>query len=220
MPADRRPDAGADGVHAQKKSLRAVQRLRPDIVAEREAFQTWQQTVDGACIVCVDESGIVAGGRVAYGYAPRGERCEEHAPYRRGRRTNMIGWLGLGHGGVVAVEGRVDGAVFERFVREHLAPRLEPGDLVVWDNHSIHRGAAVRRLIEAQGAVLAPQPRYSPEFNACEEMWSKVKHEVRRARADTDGALESALASSVRGLRREDSAGWLRHAGYILSPSA
>ncbi len=170
--------------------------------------------------MCVDESGIVAGGRLAYGYALRGERCEEHAPYRRGRRTNLLGWLGLGRGGIVAVENRVDGAFFARFVRDYLVPALVPGDIVVWDNHSIHRGAEVRRLIEARGAQLAPQPRYSPEFNACEEMWSKVKHEVRRARADTQGALESALAVSVTGLRREDSAGWLRHAGYRLSPEA
>lgn len=197
--------------------MRAVQRLRDDIAAERAAFAAWQQTVDGDRVVCVDESGIVAGGRAGYGYAPRGERCEEHAPYRRGRRTNLIGWLGLGHGKVVAVEGRVDSALFERFVREHLAPELEPGDVVVWDNHSIHRGSEIRGLIEARGATLSPQPRYSPEFNACEEMWSKVKHEVRRARADTQAALESALSASVRGLRWEDSAGWLRHAGYVLS---
>lgn len=170
--------------------------------------------------MCVDESGIVAGGRLGYGYAPRGERCQEHAPYRRGRRTNLLGWLGLGRGGVVAYDGRVDGAFFERFVGEHLAPSLVRGDIVVWDNHSIHRSPELRRLIEARGARLAPQPRYSPEFNACEEMWSKVKHEVRRARADTQGALESALGVSVTGLRWEDSAGWLRHAGYVLSSSA
>ena len=206
--------------------MKAVQRLRDDIAAERAAFDAWQKTVDGDRIVCVDESGIVAGGRLAYGYAPRGKRCAttdgggEHAPYRRGRRTNLLGWLGLGRGGVVAFDGRVDGAFFERFVREHLAPSLLRGDIVVWDNHSIHRGAEIRRLIEARGAWLAPQPRYSPEFNACEEMWSKVKHEVRRARADTQGVLESALSVSVTGLRREDSAGWLRHAGYRLSQDA
>ena len=206
--------------------MKAVQRLRDDIAAERAAFAAWQATVDGDRVVCVDESGLVAGGRVGYGYAPRGERCEEHAPYRRGRRTNLLGWLGLGRGGVVAFDGRVNGAFFERFVREHLAPSLVPGDVVVWDNHSIHRGAEVRRLIEARGAHLAPQPRYSPEFNACEPpptaggMWSKVKHEVRRARADTQGALESALSASVTGLRRADSAGWLRHAGYRLSQDA
>ena len=168
-------------------------------------------------MVCVDESGIVAGSRVAYGYATRGERCEEHAPYRKGRRTSLLGWVGLGRGGVVAVEG---GDVFERFVRDHLAPRLERGVIVVWDNHSVHKRPELRALIEARGAGLVWQPRYSPEFNAVEELWSKVKHLVRRSRADTAAALTEALRSAVDALTHEDSLGWLRHAGYRISPAA
>ena len=173
--------------------------------------------------MCVDESGVVAGGRLAYGYAPRGERCVEHAPYQRGRhqrgrRTNLIGWLGLGRGRVVVAEDRVDGDLFEQFVREHLAPHLKQGDVVVWDNHSIHRRPVLRTLIEARGAVLAPQPRYSPEMNACEEMWSKLKQGLRRARADTGEALQEALTAGVAALTCSDSAGWLQHAGYVLTP--
>ena len=171
-------------------------------------------------MVCVDESGIIAGGRVAYGYAPRGQRCEEHAPYRKGRRRSLLGWIGLGHGGVVAVEGSVDGDLFECFVRDHLCPKLREGDLVVWDNHSIHKRPRLRELIRSRGADLVWQPRYSPEFNACEEMWSKVKHVVRRARADTASALTEALRSAVGALTEEDSAGWLRHAGYRVSSTA
>ena len=220
MPADRRPDAGADGVHAQKKSLKAVQRLRDDIAAEREAFAAWQATVDGDRVVCVDESGIVAGGRLAYGYALRGERCEEHAPYRRGRRTNLLGWLGLGRGGIVAVENRVDGAFFARFVRDYLVPALVPGDIVVWDNHSIHKRPVLREMIEARGATLVPQPRYSPEFNTSEPMWSKVKHFTKRARSETQAALFEALDAAVGTLTWEDSAGWLGYCGYTISPTA
>lgn len=197
-----------------------MQQLRDDIVAERAAFAAWQQTVDGARVVCVDESGIVAGARLAYGYAPRGARCEEHAPYRRGRRTSLLGWIGLGRGGVVAVEGSVGGDLFERFVREYLTPHLRKGDLVVWDNHSIHKRPVLRELIEARGATLVRQPRYSPEFNTSEPMWSKVKHSVKRACADTQGALLDALDTAVGELRWEDSAGWLRHCGYRLSPTA
>lgn len=170
--------------------------------------------------MCVDESGVVAGGRVGYGYASRGQRCEEHAPYRKGRRTSLIGWVGLGRGGVVAVEGSVGGDLFERFVRDHLGPRLREGDVVVWDNHSVHKRPALREMIRARGADLVWQPRYSPEFNACEEMWSKVKHLVRRARADTGSALTEALAEAVGALSGEDSDGWLRHAGYHVGPTA
>lgn len=157
---------------------------------------------------------------MAYGYAPRGERCEEHAPYRKGRRTSLIGWVGLGRGGVVAVEGSVGGDAFERFVRDHLAPRLQLGDIVVWDNHSVHKRPALREMIRARGAELVWQPRYSPEFNAAEPLWSKTKHLVRRARADTAAALSEALAAAVAALTWEDSAGWLRHCGYRVSPAA
>ena len=106
---------------------------------------------------------------------------------------------------------------FERFVREHLAPKLKPGDVVVWDNHAVHKRPEVRRLIEARGAELVWQPRYSPEVNTSEPMWSKVKHIVRRARADTGSTLSEVLCSAVGTLTWEDSAGWLRHCGYRLS---
>jgi len=91
---------------------------------------------------------------------------------------------------------------------------------VVWDNHSVHRRPVLREMIEARGASLVPQPRYSPEFNASEQMWSKVKHSVRRACADTEAALTEALDTAVGELSWEDSAGWLRHCGYRLSATA
>ena len=91
---------------------------------------------------------------------------------------------------------------------------------MIWDNHSVHKRPELRALVEARAAELVWQPRYSPEFNAVEEMWSKVKHLVRRARADTATALNEALAAAVGALTWEDSLGWLRHAGYRLSPDA
>jgi hypothetical protein len=135
--------------------------------------------VDGArvvCVeVCVDESGVLAGMRSSYGYAPGGARCVEHAPYRKGRRTSLIGWVRAGkpggpggRGKVVGVEGSVDRrgeevrALFAWFIRDHLAPYLRPGDVVVWDHHAIHRGEEVRRLIEARGTSMhALVPRHS-----------------------------------------------------------
>lgn len=84
----------------------------------------------------------------------------------------------------------------------------------------MHKRPELRALIEARGAELVWQPRYSPEFNAVEELWSKVKHLVRRARADTAAALREALAAAVAALTCEDAEGWLRHAGYRISPTA
>ena len=105
-------------------------------------------------------------------------------------------------------------------MRDHLCPNLRKGDVVIWDNYSVHKRPELRALIEARGAELVWQPRYSPEFNAVEEMWSKVKHLVKRARADTQATLIEALAAAVAALTWEDSEGWLCHAGYQPSPTA
>lgn len=171
-------------------------------------------------MVCVDESGIATGTRLAYGYAPRGERCEEHAPYRAGRRTSLLGWTGLSGSHVVPRVGSVDADAFEEFVRDHLAPSLSGGEIVVWDNHQIHKRASVRQMIEDRGATLVWQPRYSPETNTCEWMWAKVKRQIKRARADTAPALRAALELAMASVSAADTEGWLRGCGYHLTPNA
>ncbi len=193
--------------------MRAAQQDRPDVTARREAFVAGVGALDGRCLVFVDESGVRQGMRSAYGYAPRGARCVETAPFRVGRRVNLLGWMGAGHGEVVGYDGAVTAAVFERFVAEALVPRLEPGAVVVWDNARIHSARAVA-LVEAAGGRVEPQPPYSPDLNAIEMLWSKVKHGVRRAQADTAEALRSALERAVGAVTARDARHWIEHCGY------
>ena len=174
--------------------------------------------LDPERLVFLDESGIVQGMRLGYGYAPKGARCYETVPFRVGRRTSLIGFLSLAVGRVLAFEGSVTADVFERFVAVCLVPHLDVGDVVVWDNARIHSREAVR-LVEAAGATVLALPRYSPEYNAIEQFWSKVKHGVRTACADTSEALAQALKRAVSGVCREDVAGWIRHCGYTGQPS-
>lgn len=183
------------------------------MVAEREAFRQRQPSLDASRLVFVDESGVRQGMRTAYGYAPRGRRCFEAAPFRIGRRLGLIGWIGARGAEVVPVTGSVTAEVFERFVEHYLAPALRPGDVVIWDNARVHSAEAVR-LVEEAGATVLAQPRYSPEVNAAEPMWSKVKGFVKRMRADTAEALEEALAAGMATLTRDDAWGWIRHCGY------
>lgn len=176
-----------------------------------------QAGLDAERLVFVDESGLRRGMRSPYGYAPRGRRCAEAAPFRVGRRLGLIGWVGLRGGRVVPLEGPVDAGVFAGFVEYYLAPHLGPGDVVVWDNARIHGPAAVA-AVEATGARVLAQPRYSPEVNAAEPLWAKVKGAVSRARADTAEALEAALVAAVGRVTRSDVAGWMRHCGYAPPP--
>jgi transposase len=200
--------------------MKPKEALREDVVAEREAFRQWMETVDARRLIVVDESGLCRGMRLLYGYAPRGERAVDRAPTGRGRRLSLIGWLDLsGAGAAVRLWGSVNGAIFRRFVEEELLAVLEPGMIVVWDNASIHRDPELEAMIQARGAELKRLPRYSPEFNPIELLWSKLKHYIRKARADTNEALLGALEQAAECITGEDAAGWFAHCGYCLQPT-
>ena len=200
--------------------MRAAERQRADVQAERAAFLGWMQEVDPALLIMVDESGISTGMRLSYGYAPRGVRVVDEAPARHGTRLSLIGWIDLlGHGQVVPHWGTVGKERFRRFVVEDLVPVLEPGDIVVWDNAKIHDDAELVQQIEAQGATLKRLPRYSPDFNPIELLWSKLKHYVKKARADTAEALVAALHRAGEHIGWVDTLGWFEHCGYRPQPT-
>jgi hypothetical protein len=58
-----------------------------------------------------------------------------------------------GMGPSLAVEGATTRAVFEAYVEWGLSPTLCPGQVVVMDNLTAHKGERVRELIEERGAV-------------------------------------------------------------------
>lgn len=196
--------------------MRPDEQLRDDVEAERTVYQERLRGIDPARLKVVDESRVELGMRLAYGYSARGQRCYDSAPYRSKIVRSLIGWLSLDGTGVVAThEGTVRGWTFRGFVREHLVPHLRPGDLVVWDNARIHGVEGVREMVEACGAELMPLPRYSPDFSPIEQAWSKIKHVVKRLRAQTAEALEAAVAAGVEAVRASDAAGWFMHCGYV-----
>lgn len=206
------------GDHAKKKLMRPSQRDRPDVVDERARYAEAIPLLSASDLVFIDESGIEQGMRLRYGYAPQAERCIENAPFRVGRRTSLIGFTGIEAGRVLPVQGSVNAVVFETFVRACVVPHLRMGMVVIWDNARIHSKEAVR-LVEATGARVLFLPRYSPEYNAIEHFWSKVKHFVRKARADTAEALREALDAAVALVTPEDVKGWIEHCGYQFQPS-
>lgn len=56
------------------------------------------------------------------------------------------------------VDGAMNGDVFVAYIEQQVVPTLRRGDIVVMDNLSSHKRAAVRQAIEAAGATL----RYLP----------------------------------------------------------
>jgi len=114
----------------------------------------------------------------------------------------------------MAVEGATTARVFETYVKEVLAPSLEPGRIVVMDNLGAHRPKRVRGLIEEKGCELLYLPSYSPDYNPIEEAFAKMKNLLRKASARTKEALVEAIGAALAAVSAKDARGFFEHAGY------
>lgn len=147
--------------------------------------------------------------------APRGTRAVGRVPRGRRQTVTLVATLTLeGMGPALQFPGALDRAVFEAFVERLLVPRLQPGQVVSWDNLSVHKSARARQLIEGAGCRVLPTPRYSPDCNPIEHAFSKLKAALRRAEARTFEAVVAATGAAFAAITPADARGFFAAAGY------
>ncbi len=122
-------------------------------------------------------------------------------------------------GPCLAVEGSTTGAVFEAYVGGVLVPSLSPGQVLVMDNLSAHKGERVKELVEGAGREVLFLPAYSPDFSPIEEAFSKLKARLRREKARTKEALVGAIGRALDAITAGDARGWFDHCGYASTQS-
>lgn len=163
----------------------------------------------------IDESGVTTEMTRRYGWAPRPERVSEAVPAGHWRTLTVL--AALTTGGVLAsmsIESPTDGDVFLAFVEQVLAPRLEPGHVVILDNLAAHKVPGIRPFIENRGAQLLYLPPYSPDFNPIEQAWSKLKQLLRGVKARVLDQLEPAIAQAIAAITPQNAQAFFRHCGY------
>ena len=101
-------------------------------------------------------------------------------------------------------------------VREVLIPSLRPGDIVILDNHGVHKNDRTLALFAQAGAEVRFLPAYSPDLNPIEMMWSKVESLLRIAQTRTDQDLLSVIAAALRAVTPQDALGWFAACGYSI----
>ena len=149
------------------------------------------------------------------GWAPRGHRLNAKVPH--GRWKTMTFLAALRHDRIDApwfIEGPIDGESFRIYVENVLVPTLRPGEIVIIDNLGSHKGKAVRQLIRAAGAKLFFLPKYSPDLNPIEQVFSKLKHMLRKAQARSYDALLEAIAQLLETYAPDECANYFRNSGY------
>lgn len=108
----------------------------------------------------------------------------------------------------------MNGETFLAYVQQQLVPTLQAGDIVVCDNLSAHKVAGVREAIEGVGAKLVYLPRYSPDFNPLELVFSKLKWLLRTAAIRTVNALWNFLGKTLDRFPADECTRYFRHCGY------
>jgi hypothetical protein len=124
-------------------------------VKRRQAWFDGQPDLDPARLVFIDETWAKTTMARTHGRAPRGERLRVGVPHGHWKTTTVVAALSLR--GMIApfvLSGPINREAFEAYVERVLVPELRPGDIVVMDNLSSHKGPKVRALIEAAGAEL------------------------------------------------------------------
>jgi transposase len=186
---------------------------------KREDFQQRTHQADAHRLIFIDEFGTNLGMTRRYGYAPAGERAYGKAPNCTDPNITLV--LGLGLRGVVApiaFEGGMNGNIFEQYVRDHVAPLLLPGDVVVWDGLGSHRITGALEAVVARGAELWPLPPYSPEMSPVEECGSKIKQAIRSEAPRTVQAVYDAMGRAIGRVTPQDARGWFDDASRDRAP--
>jgi transposase len=185
-------------------------------VAEaRAAWQALQPEIAIDRLVFIDETGASTKMARRYGRSARGKRCVASVPHGHWKTTTFVGALrATGMTAPMVLDGAMDGAAFDLYVKEVLAPTLRPGDIVVMDNLPAHKRAQVRVALEAAGAQLMYLPPYSPDLNPIEMAFAKLKAALRKAAARSIQALIAAIAQALTTFPPQECANFLAAAGY------
>ena len=171
--------------------------------------------LDPARLIFIDETAVSTNMVRLGGRAPRGVRLIGHVPLGEWHTITFV--AALRHNKMSApmvIDGPMTGEMFRAYGEQCLVPTLRRSDIVVMDNHRVHKVAGIREAIEKARATVRYLPKYSPDLNPIEMPYSKFKALLRKVAARTVPGLYRAIRSFVPQLGAQECANYFRHAGY------
>jgi len=181
----------------------------------RKRWQQRQATIDPDRLVFIDETWTKTNMAPLRGWCRSGRRLIDRVPNARWRTLTFV--AALRHDGISApclFDGPINGESFLAYVTQVLVPTLRPRDIVVMDNLGSHKSKAVRDALRSVGARRLFLPAYSPDLNPIEQVFSKLKTLLRKARARSCEAVASAIGDLLPAFQSDECANYFRHAGY------
>ena len=147
-----------------------------------------------------------------------GRRAFSHRKSYKGQKHTVIGAISIdGLVCIKAIKDSMKGENFETFVSKNLCPKLSKGKVVVMDNLKIHKSEKVQQMITDTGAKPLYLPRYSPDFNPIEMLWSVLKSFIRRFKPQTSFAMQQVLRIFLLVLNKSFFKNWFAKCYYCTS---
>lgn len=214
-----------------KKDLQALEQKRKDVADQRHVWIAKRQPfmanhLERLAFIpsrglkanrcrAADETSVKTNMAKTTGWAPRGQRLVDHAPFGHWRTQTFIG--ALRHDRLDApwvVDGAMNGAMFDLYVTTQLVPTLHKGDVVILDNLSSHKSPVAHRALRDIGAWFLFLPPYSPDLNPIEMAFAKLKTLLRKAAARTYEKLWQAVGHVCELFTDEECYNFFKAAGY------
>lgn len=107
----------------------------------------------------IDETSVKTNMAKTTGWAPRGERLVDHAPFGHWRTRTFI--AALRHDRPDApwvIDGPINRDLFDLYIETRLAPTLLSGDVIIPDNLSSHKSPKAAQILRDIGAWFLPLP--------------------------------------------------------------
>jgi transposase len=193
----------------------AAEQDRPDVATRRDQWRQTQPGWDPDHLVFLDETWAKTNLSRTHGRAPAGQRLIAKVPHGHWKTTTFLAGLrASGWVSPLVIDGALNGALFLNYVRQQLAPALEPGDILILDNLASHKVRGVREEIERVGAHVLYLPPYSPDLNPIELAFSKLRRLLRSLATRTVDALWQACGTVLQAFSPTEIRNYFRHAGY------
>lgn len=181
----------------------------------REAYCERYLRMDDSNIVFIDEFGVSCSTRQKFGRSIIGTMGRKQV--RAIRSKNFSVCAAICKRMILLHDTRESAYSRESFITflSNLLNKIRMEQMVhvtiIMDNCSIHKGEAIRELIQSQGHVLFFIPPYSPQLNPIEETFSKWKSLIKDSNANTRGDLINAISSGMSRITEEDCIDFFNH---------